>query len=315
MSEFIDIPQKKTLADIGLDQFGQAPLTFSGSEINKKSQVMYEAGVPSNFIQNGDFIQRLNVIDGWLQSANFVTGTTGWRIDSDGNVEFSNGYFRGDISAATGAFAGTVSASNITAGTISSKSIVLAITAGTGDTEIRSGIATGDFANAGTATGFILGLDDSDSDKPKFYIGSPTKYLVWDGNNLTIRGTLNADDIVAGTLTGRTVKAVGTGVASDVWLDGAVGEVAFYYGGTKIADLYSDTSGRVLLSSTSQSIYLTAGTDFYTSGDNWFAVSNSDLNSVFNDNGGSDSARWVNDTSLTMEHRDNGDLAISGSYL
>jgi hypothetical protein len=101
---FIDIPEKKSLSDIGLDAFGQSPLVFSGQEVNKKSQTMQEAGVPSNFIQTGDIIQRLNVIDGYLQSSNFVTGSTGWRIDSDGNAEFDSGYFRGDMSAASGTF-------------------------------------------------------------------------------------------------------------------------------------------------------------------------------------------------------------------
>jgi hypothetical protein len=104
----IDIPQKKTLEEIGLDQFGQSPLSFVGSQINLKKQTMYEAGVPSNFIQDGDVIRRLNLIDGWLQSEGFVTGTTGWRIDSDGNAEFEGGYFRGDITGATGDFTGTV---------------------------------------------------------------------------------------------------------------------------------------------------------------------------------------------------------------
>lgn len=104
MTEFVDIPQRRTLEDAGLDNFGQSPLKFVGSEVNKKAQTMYEAAVPSNFIQNGDFIQRLNVIDGWLQSANFETGVAGWRIDSDGNVEFQSGLFRGDITASSGTF-------------------------------------------------------------------------------------------------------------------------------------------------------------------------------------------------------------------
>lgn len=34
----------------------------------------------------------------YLQSRNFVTGSAGWRIDSDGNLEASSGTFRGDLS-------------------------------------------------------------------------------------------------------------------------------------------------------------------------------------------------------------------------
>lgn len=189
---------------------------------------------------------------------------------------------------------------------LAGNTIANSLTIGAGST-IKSGQTA-----YNTGTGYWIGLD---SGTPKFSIGNgTTKYLTWDGTNLTIRGTLNADDIVAGTLTGRTVKAVGTGVASDVWIDGSVGEVAFYYGGVKIADLYSDTSGRVLLTSSAQSVYITAAGDFYCSGNDWYAVSNKDLTSVFNDDGGSDSARWINDSALTMEHDDGGDLTISGSY-
>jgi hypothetical protein len=171
--------------------------------------------------------------------------------------------------------------------------------------------------------GVFAGADNFDDAPVRIYydgrmiLGNKAgdKYIEYDLTDFTVRGDINADDITAGTLTGRTVKAVGTGVSSDVWLDGNVGEVSFYYNGVKIADLYSDTSGRVLLSSASQSVYITAAGDFYCSGNDWFAVSNSDLTSVFNDNGGTDSARWINDSALTMEHRDNGDLAISGSYI
>jgi len=99
--EFLEIPQKKTLAELGLDIFAQSPLVFSGSEINAKAGTMYDNSVPSNFIQDGDTIVRLNMIDGWLQSNEFVTGSAGWRIDSDGNIEANNGVFRGSITAST----------------------------------------------------------------------------------------------------------------------------------------------------------------------------------------------------------------------
>jgi|GEM_PF-5179956 len=92
----------------GYDSFGQNLLKFSGSERNAKYSSYYEAGVPSNFIQDGDIIVRMNVIDGYLQSNGFVTGTTGWQIKDDGSAEFSSGYFRGDIGAASGTFTKTL---------------------------------------------------------------------------------------------------------------------------------------------------------------------------------------------------------------
>lgn len=171
--------------------------------------------------------------------------------------------------------------------------------------------------------GVFAGADNFDDAPVRIYydgrmiLGNKAgdKYIEYDLTDFTVRGDINADDITAGTLTGRTVKAVGTGVASDVWLDGGVGEVAFYYNGVKIADLYSDTSGRVLLTSASQSVYITATGDFYSSGNDWYAVANNDITNVFNDNGGSDTANWINDTQLDLQLKDNGDLYLpNGMY-
>lgn len=43
---------------------------------------------------------------GSIQSDNYSTGSAGWKIDSNGNVEFNNGTFRGDIYATNGTFSG-----------------------------------------------------------------------------------------------------------------------------------------------------------------------------------------------------------------
>jgi hypothetical protein len=40
-----------------------------------------------------------SLVINWLQSANFVTGVSGWQIRKDGNVEFNNGTFRGSITS------------------------------------------------------------------------------------------------------------------------------------------------------------------------------------------------------------------------
>lgn len=85
---YIDIPPKKSLFNIGLDNFGQSPLQFYGSEVNTKAQPISISGVHPNVIQSGDLTQRLNMSDGYIQSDNFVTGVSGWRISSDGTSEF-----------------------------------------------------------------------------------------------------------------------------------------------------------------------------------------------------------------------------------
>ena len=42
--------------------------------------------------------------------------------------------------------------------------------------------------------GFILGVDDSDSDRSKFFIGNYDKYLEWNGETLNLKGSLNTTD-------------------------------------------------------------------------------------------------------------------------
>lgn len=76
-----------------------------------------------------------------------------------------------------------------------SGTITLSIADGQGDCYIASGKT--DFTN--TDNGFILGVDDSDSDKVKFYIGNSTNYLNWDGINIVINvASSNAITIKSG---------------------------------------------------------------------------------------------------------------------
>ncbi len=86
-----------------------------------------------------------------------------------------------------------VAVDKLTAGTITSKAVTLAVSDGTGDVYFNAGKT--DFDN--TQSGFILGIDDSDGNKAKFYIGSSTSYFNWDGSAATFSGTLSA---ASGTL-------------------------------------------------------------------------------------------------------------------
>lgn len=94
--------------------------------------------------------------------------------------------------------ANSMSVAGLTAGSITSKAITLAIAGGTGDSYIAGGKT--DFTN--TENGFILGLDDSDSDKAKFYIGDSIHYLNWDATNLNVLG---------GTITGGIIRTATSG--------------------------------------------------------------------------------------------------------
>ena len=126
----------------------------------------------------------------------FTNDDTGYILGLDeGTAKFyigdSMNFINWDGSAMT--IAGSLSVEFLTAGTISSKSIVLAVTGGAGDVEIRSGISTGDFDNSDANSGFIIGVDDSDADTAKFYFGDTANHIEWDGATLTIRGKLIAD--------------------------------------------------------------------------------------------------------------------------
>lgn len=70
---------------------------------------------PSN-LESGSIAGNLEYTGGYMQSGNFVSGTSGWRLDSNGNIEANNGYFRGDITGATGTFSGSVSVGSINIG-------------------------------------------------------------------------------------------------------------------------------------------------------------------------------------------------------
>jgi hypothetical protein len=84
-----------------------------------------------------------------------------------------------------------VNANRIVSGTITSKQVSLAVKPDDGDVYFNAGKT--DFDN--TETGFILGVDDSDSDLPKFYIGTATQYFNFDGVNVTIKGALSTSSI------------------------------------------------------------------------------------------------------------------------
>lgn len=136
----------------------------------------------------------------------------------------------------------------IRTGVLESQSLVLGIAAGQGDVEIRSGIATGDFANSGAASGFIIGLDDSDSDKAKFYFGNDTSYLKYDGTTLTISGTLSAGTIISGLImTDAATIGNGTTKSGTITMNIADGQGDCYIaGGTFTASTWTAANGFIL---------------------------------------------------------------------
>lgn len=101
--------------DLGYSNFLEKPGLFKSIPVQAQSN--FSNGISQTVIHSGEASYKVSLVDGYLQSNNFVSGSAGWRIDADGNAEFDSGYFRGDISAATGTFGGTIPFSGVTTGT------------------------------------------------------------------------------------------------------------------------------------------------------------------------------------------------------
>lgn len=118
-------------------------------------------------------------------------------MDEPGDYSETEGTVQGNAIANSKIF--DLDVNKLRAGTISSQEIILGVDGGFGDTFIAGGTYT---ASAWTADGgFILGIDDSDSDKEKFYIGksSTSSFLDW---NVTTADTLSVSAAVIGGAVG-----------------------------------------------------------------------------------------------------------------
>jgi hypothetical protein len=94
----------------------------------------------------------------YIQSADYVAGSAGWRINGDGNAELSNAVVRGTVYASNGTFSGTVQA----------------------QTTILGGLATSYSAGAG----FYGGLDAATY---KWRVGNPTGARIqWTGTAIEV---------------------------------------------------------------------------------------------------------------------------------
>ena len=91
--------------DLGFDKF-----------LNKSANNADELGLPSimksnangvvnpSNIASGGISQNIRMVDGYIQSLDYVQGVSGWRISADGNVEFAVGTFRGNIQGGQDAY-------------------------------------------------------------------------------------------------------------------------------------------------------------------------------------------------------------------
>lgn len=166
--------------------------------------------------------------------AGFWAGATAFdaapfRVSQAGALVASSATITGTINATAGYMLTlTLGKSGVSSGTLT-----LELNDGGGDTYIAAGKT--DYDN--TVAGFILGLDDSDSDKPKFYIGDATKYLNWDGAALTIAGATLSSIVIAGTTADAfTINSDATDANADLVLGRTTGgNATLRWNGTIVA--------------------------------------------------------------------------------
>jgi hypothetical protein len=144
------------------------------------------------------------------------------------------------------------------------------------------------------------------------------KGIKWDNSatTFTVRGSLNADDITAGTLTGTTVKARTVGsTAVDVWMSGSTGMLEFRYNNSQKGYLTADSSGNVKLQSDGGILISPTGVCYIDSGDDIALFADKSLSLVYNDNGGTDVFNIINEGTIVAQFTDANNLVMNGGYL
>jgi hypothetical protein len=104
------------------------------AKFNRNGTFFYDENntIVAKFGRDEAYIGNILMTKNSLQSRNYVAGSTGFKIEDDGDVEFSDGTFRGILSAVTG---------NIGGWTIDSNSIY-ATTTGTLKTSVNVGVGS-----------------------------------------------------------------------------------------------------------------------------------------------------------------------------
>ena len=123
-----------------------------------------------------------------------ASDTTNFKFTiSSGLLSVTGAIMTGAGSDIKGQYVDALSVGKLTSGNILSQTITMGITGAAGDCYIGGGHAldaTNWQGGDGSGGAFLMGLDDSDSDKAKFFVGniSTNKYLKFDGNDILLAG-------------------------------------------------------------------------------------------------------------------------------
>jgi hypothetical protein len=90
---------QNNIYDLGYSKFLIKEDSFY-NELARVNNKITDGTNPANIL-SGDLCGQMTVVAGFIQSANFVSGSAGWQIDYLGNAEFNDGTFRGALTAST----------------------------------------------------------------------------------------------------------------------------------------------------------------------------------------------------------------------
>jgi len=176
----------------------------------------------------------------------------------------------------------SLSVEKLISGTIKSQQITLDIVDGEGDIYIAGG--TFDAATWTATGGFILGLDDSDSNVEKFFIGDATTSIDWNVttvDTLTIKGVITA---TSGSIGGWTINSDSlTASSGEVGISSAItaGDDIRFWAGDAIpasAEFRVYESGAVVASSITATGTINAQGGYIGAASTALAIENAGLN-------------------------------------
>ena len=98
----IDIPKTDNALDIYDYGFDKSLIRVEETSKNATIYNSLNDSVNASLITSGSLQSEITMVSGHLQSANYVENTTGWKLDSDGNLDANTGVFRGTITIGTG---------------------------------------------------------------------------------------------------------------------------------------------------------------------------------------------------------------------
>lgn len=177
--------------------------TAGSSGICKVSILFYDSSkayisefVIANSVQPGSSFTYYNGACGAGQTTDYPSNAVYYRPAFVLNGVYSGGWTAGNRvhqiqgfrvrEVIESAYIKDLAVDKLVTGSFTSQAVTLAVSEGAGDSKIQAGKT--DFGD--NTAGFILGIDDSDSNKVKFEIGDSSHSLKWDGSALTVHGQI-----------------------------------------------------------------------------------------------------------------------------